>query len=78
VQIARGGLGRQGEIGGEKSKGKRQSAKLRNPAVVGMADFIAGGRQKADLWGWGADWGLGWIGFVLGLFFLGARGGFLL
>jgi len=33
----------------EKSKGKRQSAKLRKPDVVGMAVFIAGGREKADL-----------------------------
>jgi len=58
------------------SKEKRQSAKLREPDVVGMGFFIGGGRQEVDLWGRGlcsggrgADWGLGRIGFELGLFF---------
>ena len=61
------------------SKGKGQRAKLRKADVVGMAVFIAGGRQKADLGGrglgsgqGGADGVLG-IGFVLGLFFRGRR-----
>ena len=35
----------------EKSKVKKQKAKLRDPDVVGMGVFIAGGRQKADLGG---------------------------
>jgi len=47
----------------EKSKGKRQSAKLRKPDVVGLAVFIAArgqpGRETRD----------GGIGFELGLFF---------
>jgi len=52
--------------GREKSKGKKQSAKLRKPDVVGMAVFIGGRGQR------GADGVLG-IGFELGLFFWGRR-----
>jgi len=47
--------------GREKSKGKKQSAKLRKPDVVGMGVLIAGRGQR------GADGLLG-IGFELGLF----------
>ena len=72
-----------GERVEEKSKCKRQSAKLRDRDVVGMAVFIAGSRQKVDLGGrgrrgetrddGGGTWGWGWIGFELGLFFWGRR-----
>ena len=37
----------------EKSKVKKQSAKLRNPDVVGMGVFIGGGREETDLLGRG-------------------------
>jgi len=40
-------------VGRENSKFQISNAKLRNPDVVGMGVFIAGGRQKVDLWGRG-------------------------
>jgi len=38
---------------------------------MGIGIFDIGGGSV----GRGADWGLGWIGFVLGLFFWGRREG---